>query len=358
MMFDPEVFQPDRPEPITTDLELFLANKRVDTSIIVDFLIKGNKVLVKDFYSSGLAILTSLKKQLKKKFPEQDFKTQREYRSVYRTASQNLLVLIKGQKAMLRKAPETGWLKTFYPGISEFFLSFPDFQGLNSSWQWYEKGIKIPCLRWKLHPYYGTYFPTRFEHLDLFSKWLKTYKGQRDSAIDIGTGCGVLAFLLLQEGFNHIYATDINKNAVFSVYEELHRNKLIGKVSLSVGDIFENIEVKSELIVINPPWIPAAYETKGIDKAIYYGHDFFPGFFSEAYEKLEKDGRVVILFSNLAQAEELTLIHPVEEELRKGQRFKKEELIRKRAGAASGKTIRKLERRKEEFVELWVLSKI
>ena len=62
---------------------------------------------------------------------------------------------------------------------SEFYVPFPEVQGMNSSWQWYQKGLEVKTLDLTLHPYYGTYFPTRFDHLKLFDKWLKKYDGPK-----------------------------------------------------------------------------------------------------------------------------------------------------------------------------------
>ncbi len=245
-----------------------------------------------------------------------------------------------------------------YPDISNFLLSFPDVQGLNSSWQWYEKGIFIPVIKQKLHPYYGTYFPTRFEHLELFSDWLKSYAGQKKEAIDVGTGCGILSFQLLQKGFNKVFATDINENALIGVNKEKERMNIGEHLILYHGNLLEGIDTKAELIVFNPPWLPSAYNPEGIDRAIYYDEDLFPQFFKQAYSKLEKNGKLVMLFSNLAETVEFSITHPIEEELESGGRFKKEKLIRKRVGKASKKTKRNLNRRENELVELWILSSI
>ncbi|MEP1488725.1 MAG: hypothetical protein ABJK28_09885 [Algibacter sp.] len=101
----------------------------------------------------------------------------------------------------VKKSPFIGWLEKLYPEITDFLLPFPHVQGLNSAWQWYQNGISIPVLRNKIHPYYGTYFPTRFDHLILFDNWLNRYNGPKKSAIEVGIGSGVLSFQMIKHGF-------------------------------------------------------------------------------------------------------------------------------------------------------------
>ena len=346
----------DRPEPILPDIEVFTYKRRMDTREAIDALVDGHYVLVVDFYSSGLAVLSELKKYLKSKYSDQSFQGQRDFRSAFRELSHRLLLFIGNNKLKVRKAPEIGWLKKLYPELNEFLLPFPQVQGLNSSWQWYEKGISIPVLHKKIHPFFGTYFPTRFEHLKLFDRWLKKYKGEKLSAIDIGIGCGVLTFQMLKHGFGKVYGTDSNPNAIIGLHEELNENGPHPKIDLIHGDLFANCNVKTELIVFNPPWLPASHNSDGLDKAIYYDDTLFPRFFAEATKHLKAEGRLVLLFSNLSQITKVTETHPIEAELADGERFEKELLIQQNVSPASKNTRRNQNWRAEEMVELWVLK--
>ncbi|NTW24854.1 MAG: methyltransferase [Lentimicrobium sp.] len=350
--------QADRPTPITADVEVVLYKQHLRPQYAVDALIEGYSVLVGDYYSSGLAILNQLKIYVNAKYPDQSFQGQREARSAYRELSNRLFLKITGNRLMVKKAPEIGWLKVLYPDLPVFLLPFPQVQGLNSSWQWYEKGIFIPVLRKKIFPWFGTYFPTRFEHLELFENWLKNYRGSKESAIDVGTGSGVLTFQMLKYGFAKIYGTDSNPNAVIGVDEYLDKNQLQSKVDLYHGDLFAGCDIPAELIVFNPPWLPAAYNPEGIDSAIYYEADMFARFFKEATTRLKEGGRVVVLFSNLAEAINPDTEHPVKSELANGGRFTKEQFVEKQVRPASKKTKRNQEKRSDEKVELWVLKLI
>lgn len=353
-----EEIRMDRPEPISTEIEVVPYDRKMDPEDAVDALIEGHHVLIVDFYSSGLAVLSALKKHIEHHHADQSFLGQRDFRTTFREHSQHILILVKNQKLVVRKAPDIGWLKVLYPEVNEFLLPFSLVQGLNSAWQWYEKGISIPGLGKKIHPFYGTYFPTRFEHLILFEEWLKKYKGEKKSAYDIGIGSGVLSYMLLKHEVEKIYGTDTHPNAIIGQMEVQKRMKGHSKIELFYGDLFAGCEEKADLIVFNPPWLPANQEMGGLDKAIYYDDELFPRFFSETAKHLNVDGKVILIFSNLAQITHEHVDHPIEKELAKGGRFEKEVFMQKSVGQASEKTRRNQNWRSEEIVELWVLKQV
>ena len=353
---DSLLIQPDRPNIITTEIEAIRFNRKADLNETVVELIGGNYVLVEEFYSNGLQLLSELKKNLLLQYNDKSFQGQRDFRSAFREASHKLLLKVKDYKLRVRKSPDIGWLKLLYPENSDFYVSFPDVQGMNSSWQWYKNGIEIKTLDLTLHPFYGTYFPTRFDHLKLFDGWLKKYNGAKNNAIEIGVGSGVLSFQLIQNGFKNIFATDTNKNAIIGVLQESKRLGFEDKMTLNCGDLFENCAIKADLIVFNPPWLLAKHKLEeGIDKAIYYEDDLFPRFFEQALKYLTPDGKIVLIFSNLAQVVDDQSIHPIIEELQKNNRFRKELHLRKEVRASSSKT-KRTDSRENEKVELWVLN--
>ena len=180
--------------------------------------------------------------------------------------------------------------------------------------------------------------------------------GAKTNAIDIGVGSGVLSFQLIQNGFENIYASDTNKNAIIGVAEESKRLGLEDKITLNHADLFKNCDVKADLIVFNPPWLRAKHNLEeGIDKAMYYEEDLFPRFFEQALEHLSPEGKVVLIFSNLAQVVDKESSHPIIEELRNHKRFRKEMHLTRDVRASSRRTKRR-DSRENEKVELWVLS--
>jgi hypothetical protein len=344
----------NRPDPIVSNVEVFPYKRRTEPQEAIDALIEGYYVLIVDYYSSGLELLNALKHIVKTEYSDQSFQGQRDFRSAYRELSHRILLKVSNHKLNLRKAPEIGWLEILYPETNEYLLPFPQVQGLNSAWQWHEKGIYIPVLKQKIHPWYGTYFPTRFEHLELFDSWLKRYKGEKKSAFDIGIGSGVLSFQLLKQGFEKIYGTDSNPNAIIGLKENAYI--LQSKIELLFGDLFANSQASTELIIFNPPWLPASQNIDGLDKAIYYNAELFSRFFTEAKKHLQPNGRVALLFSNLAKITKVDDRNPIETELADGGRFEKELFLQKKVRSASKKTQRNQSWRSLEMVELWVLK--
>lgn len=203
----------NKPKPIKSDVEVVYFNKKTNTQEAINTLLSGKYILIKDFYSNGLNLLNEVQSYLKEKHSNQDFKEQRAFRSAYQKLSNLVLIAVKNQQLTVKKAPSIGWLEKLYPESNDFLLTFPQIQGLNSAWQWYINGVKIPVLRNKIHPYYGVYFPTRFEHLQLFDNWLKRYEGPKKSAIDVGIGSGILSLQIMKHRFQKSFGTDTNSNA-------------------------------------------------------------------------------------------------------------------------------------------------
>jgi len=348
--------QADRPSIITTEIEVISYYRKMNAKETVAKMITGQYVLVEEFYSNGLEIIGELKRQLLFKHKDKSFQGQRDYRTAFRKASHRLLLKVKDNKLVVKKAPDFAWLELLYPDVSEFFVSFPEVQGMNSSWQWYEKGLEVKTLGLTLHPYYGTYFPTRFDHLKLFDKWLKKYDGAKAHAIDMGVGSGVLSFQLIQNGFERITAIDTNKNAIIGVNKECERLGYEDRITLINGNLFEDCTLKVDLIVFNPPWLLAKHKLEeGIDKAMYYEKNLFSDFFEQAKNHLTPDGKIVLIFSNLAEIVDKKSIHPIIDELQNNDRYRKELLLKRNVRASSRRTKRR-DSRENEKVELWVLT--
>ena len=345
-----------KPEPIVINKKLDIFDRSIDIQSTIDLLEAGESVLIKGFFSNGLSLLSELKKHLKKTMPNSSFQEQREFRAKYSRLSNCILIEVLDYNLVARKSPSIGWFKKLYPETSNFLLPFPQIQGLNSSWQWYKNGLSIPVLRNKLHPFYGVYFPTRFEHLILFDNWLKRYNGPKKSAIDVGVGSGVLSFQMVERGFQKVFGTDTNPNAIFGLADFMGDTKLSRKIELDLGSLFGVWNKQTELIVFNPPWLPVSHKVDRIDEAIYYNENLFPNFFEEAKKRLLPEGKLVIIFSNLAQISDVTKEHPIETELAEGGRFKLEKCYKKSVKGASEKTKRDQHWRGSEEVELWVLT--
>lgn len=368
-MKDTDKVIPLRPEPVLPGKEPVHIYSKMDRKTVAARLLSDTHGLIKDAYPTGLGVLSELKKQVFGKTKaaaderdDHDFQDYRTMRTDFRRASNRLLVPVEQNRIALRKSPDIGWLRELYPDVQDFLLPFPQIQGLNSSWQWFLRGVRFPVLKHDIYPWYGTYFPTRFDHLLLFDEWLGTYRGRKETALDIGAGCGVLSFMLLERGFRHVTATDINPSAVVTIRENARHQGVQDRLEAHMSDLFTQLNgigetgSRSDLIVFNPPWLPARQGTGMLDRAIYYEPGLFQRFFSEAAAFLSEEATIVILFSNLGRLTGIEKEHPVVEELARFRRFRKVERLQKKVAAPSLKTRRK-DHRKDEWVELWVLER-
>tara|TARA_R110002049_G_scaffold118528_3_gene272548 strand:- start:137 stop:1204 length:1068 start_codon:yes stop_codon:yes gene_type:complete len=345
----------NKPKPIVSSEKAVIFNRDADVTSTIKALEVGNYVLITEFYNNGSVLIKELQQYLHKKLPNKSFKEQRDYRAAYHRLSNFIVIEIENHQLLVKKSPTIGWLEKLYPDTKDFLLTFPQVQGLNSAWQWYKNGITIPVLRNKIHPYYGVYFPTRFEHLELFDNWLKRYDGPKKEAIDVGIGSGILALQLVKHGFQKVFGTDTNPNAIIGLKDSMGTTKISRKIELDFASLFGKWNKPTELIVFNPPWLPESRSSDNLDEAIYYNKTLFNDFFEAAKERLLPDGKLVLLFSNLAQITGLTKSHPIELELAEGGRFQLERCFKKNVKSGSEKTKRDLQWRKEEEIELWVL---
>jgi len=163
---------------------------------------------------------------------------------------------------------------------------------------------------------------------------------------------------MVKHGFQKVFATDTNPNAIVGLKEFMGETKLSRKIELDFGHLFGKWSKPTELIIFNPPWLPQSHELNRIDEAIYYNDKLFPEFFAAAKERLLPEGKLLLIFSNLAQITNTTEEHPIEKELAEGGRFILDKCYTKKVKAASTKTKRDLHWREEEVVELWVLSPV
>jgi hypothetical protein len=346
----------NKPAPIAFGKKVELFKRGVNVKQTIEALEAGNSFLIKDFYNNGLTLLDEIQKHLDKKYSDESFKDQRDADLEYHQLSSLLLIEVKDHKLPVDMSPSIGWFKLFYPENKNFLLTFPQVQELDISWQEHQQGVSIPVVRNKVHPYYGTHVPSSFEHLVLFDNWLKRYEGPKKTAIDVGIGNGLLSFQLVKHGFQKTFGTDINPNAIFGLKDFMGTTKLSRKIELDFAPLFGKWNKPTEMIVFNSPWLPISKELDRGDDAVYYNENLFPDFFAAAKERLLPDGKIVLIFSNLAQLTGVAKEHPIEKELADGGRFKLEKCLTKSVRASSDKTNRYRHLYVDEEVQLWILT--
>lgn len=142
------------------------------------------------------------------------------------------------------------------------------------------------------------------EDSELLRDFLKSLDLEGKKALDMGTGSGIQAIHMAENGAK-VTAADINQEAVEKVRQKADSKNLGIKVVKS--DLFENIEEEFELIVFNPPYLPGK---KGLgDEEVWRGGEkgteITERFLEQVDGYLSQQGGVYIVLSSLADYESL-----------------------------------------------------
>ncbi|HBT33332.1 MAG TPA: methyltransferase [Pusillimonas sp.] len=270
---------------------------------------QGNHLLWTGDYHNGVQLLSALKRRIdrKRKQPPasidaEAFHRYRMFQSQKASLLNRLLVAVGPDYALeLKRAPE---LKNaceiaFGPLAKETLVPLRMIQGALSAYAWQNKGVDIPALPEPISVRYGVFSPIRGEYLNL----IKTTELPPDTrlAFDIGTGSGVIAAILALRGIPKIIATDTNEDAILCATENFMRLGVQTAIRLEQTDLFPSQHPLADLIVCNPPWIPAR-PTSPIETAVYDPDNaMLEKFLSQAVQHLNPNGQVWLVMSNLAE---------------------------------------------------------
>ena len=221
-----------------------------------------------------------------------------------RILSRLLLELDTNYISQLRRAPDVSAACTAAFGqldkeLNEScVLSFRDLQGALGAAQWREKGVPIENLGLSISPHYGVFAPTRHEYVTLLLD--APLPAVHDIAYDIGTGTGLLAIILAQRGVKQVIATDLNPRALACAKENFTRLALTS-VQLQRADLYPTDAPLANLIVCNPPWLPAK-PSSPLEYAVYDANSkMLRGLLQGAKTHLAEQGEVWLILSDLAE---------------------------------------------------------
>ncbi|QEY24668.1 methyltransferase [Neisseria animalis] len=182
-----------------------------------------------------------------------------------------------------------------------FLLPLNQLLGFIGAHEWHKKGIALPQLGGRIHVPFGVFSPIRGEYLDLLAAapLPPSATGIEGTAFDIGTGSGVIAALLAKRGVPRIVATDTNPRAVAAARANFTRLGCADKVDLQTADLFP--EGCADLIVCNPPWLPAK-PTSDVETALYDPDSaMLRGFLNGVRSHLKPNGEAWLVISDLAE---------------------------------------------------------
>lgn len=201
----------------------------------------------------------------------------------------------------LRRAPEVSeaCAAAFGEMNEACVMSFRDLQGALGAAQWRKKGVPVvKALGISVHPHYGVFAPTRQEYAQLLLD--APLPDSCDIAYDIGTGTGLLAIVLAKRGFKQIIATDLNPRALECAQDNFDRLGL-SNVQLQQVDLFPTDAPLANLIVCNPPWLPAK-PSSPLEYSVYDANSaMLRGLLMGAKQHLADEGEVWLILSDLAE---------------------------------------------------------
>lgn len=266
-----------------------------------------------------------------------------------------LVELGEGWTLDLRRAPDVtdACEHTYGPwagGDAPLVVSLSELQGVLGAWQWHLKGVFIEELGESVYPDYGVFSPTRSEYVSLVDRAAAarfsarpngddpsdnsadsspgsipdSIPGSADAPLlEIGTGTGVLAAVLVQQGSGHVTATDLNGRAVNCARTNLDRLGCGDRVDVVTADLWpEAGAVRSDsdsanrsdnhrdshsandrydVVVFNPPWLPGT-PSSDLEQGIYDADsDALRRFLAELSDHLTDGGEGWLVLSDLAE---------------------------------------------------------
>jgi SAM-dependent methyltransferase len=219
-----------------------------------------------------------------------------------RTLGALLIELDEQYVSGLRRAPDVrqACMEVYGPAAAPCAMSLRALLGLIGAHEWRSKGIDIPALGARIHPYYGVFAPIRTEYLELVATTpLPAITAANGVAFDIGTGTGVLAALLARRGLTRVVGTDTDPQALDCARANIARLGLQGAVDFQQMDLFP--QGRAALVICNPPWLPAR-PSSPLEHAIYDPDSrMLKGFLSALRQHLAPGGEGWLILSDLAE---------------------------------------------------------
>lgn len=254
-------------------------------------------------YHQGKQLLAAIKKRVRSKARiHTDFHKHRLQQAQHSRLFQLLLVEIQPQGILNNsRAPDiAAALNDVFgkPNQNALLLPLHLLLGYIGAYEWHKTGVSIPALQGqKIHVPYGVFSPVRGEYLELVAH--AALPSACQTAWDIGTGSGVLAAILAQRGIPEIIATDNNPRAIACAQANIERLGLNKQIHIQHTSLFP--EGKADLIVCNPPWLPAK-PSSDIETALYDpNHQMLKTFLENIRNHLSANGQVWLIMSDIAE---------------------------------------------------------
>lgn len=269
---------------------------------------EGTGLLWRGDFQNARQLLLAMDRRISKRklltkpdtpFPER-FHLVRQARSQRARSLGMLLMPVEpGHRIALRRAPDVtlACQEAYGDRDQAYVVPLTELLGVISAHEWRKKGLAVPGLRERIHAHYGVFAPVRGEYLSLLQQ--APLPADTSLALDLGTGTGVLAAMLIARGMERVIATDSSPRAVACAQENLARLGMSSQVTL-IGSA-DLPDEKASIIVVNPPWLPGKPTTL-LEQAIYDpGSQMLKCVLLQAGTRLKPGGEVWLILSDLAE---------------------------------------------------------
>lgn len=208
----------------------------------------------------------------------------------------------------LRRSPDArvacaqAWGKSAV-GEGTCVASMRELLGLVSAYEWRKNGVEISALgkapNNRIYPHYGVFSPVRGEYVGLVALAPLAEDVAALTIFDIGTGTGVLSAVLARRGVGQVVATDLDARALACASANLLQLGVTDSVNVQQADLFP--EGLADIIVCNPPWLPAR-PSSPVEHAVYdEGSGMLLGFLNGLAAHLTPMGEGWLILSDLAE---------------------------------------------------------
>lgn len=272
---------------------------------------QGISFVWKGDYHNAKQLLQAVQRRIKKHTPasqvadpqtmSKEFYRHRQYQAHKAQLLSRLMVCVEADLSIqLPRAPDLSQAIAEAAHIppGDFLISLRELQGFIGAHEWRKKGVVVPALEnKKIHAYYGVFSPVRGEYLDLVAS--APLPVPTHTAFDIGTGTGVISAVLAKRGITKVIATDMDDRAIACANYNIQNLNFEKQVTVVKTNLFP--EGKADLIVCNPPWLPAK-PTSAIERAVYdEDSGMVKGFLNGVAEHLNENGEAWLIISDLAE---------------------------------------------------------
>ncbi|MEV6900514.1 class I SAM-dependent methyltransferase [Amycolatopsis sp. NPDC051372] len=292
--------------PFPPPSRLVPVDDRCSAATACDLARSGVALLWRGDFPQARRLLAAMGRRLDRRTPHpvaDPAEAFREHRRARRNRARvlgQLLVAVDAEHRLdvrrapdVRKACRQAYGAATGPGV----LALRELLGVLGAHQWRERGVFVPALGARVHPHYGVFTPTRSEYVDLVAQ--TPLPALTRTAFDLGTGTGVLAAVLARRGIARVTATDSNPRALACARDNATRLGLTARIQVPEPCLYP--EGRADLVVCNPPWLPA-HPVSDLEKGVYDPDSrMLRGFLTGLTAHLEPGGEGWLVLSDLAE---------------------------------------------------------